>query len=390
MPLNNTRITRRLGAVLVLAFIAGAGARYLVNRAASGMPRPRMIDWLQARNVGVAVSQSYLAPVIDRAARQEQYRRMVQRSEPLIAAYMGVQLPRPIERIYVFDREEWIEANLSAFQSLFAPLEELYEEVSARQGMVGVLIGQINSQLIGMQMGALIGFLARRVLGQYDLGLLSSDPNLRGALYFVEPNIARICAQLGLNGDDFRMWIALHETTHVFEFEAFPWVREYFQDLLRQFISRVNDQAAMLSVGIVRLIERLLQGEPIDRHWIELMLTPEQQEIFTRMQALMSVVEGYSNHIMNVIGAQLLPSYEYIEARVRQRQLRRPLIEEAFNRITGMDLKLAQYQQGEAFINAVVAARGAAFANRIWERPENLPTMEEIRAPYLWIARMSG
>ncbi|MBO9343799.1 MAG: zinc-dependent metalloprotease, partial [Roseiflexus sp.] len=210
------------------------------------------------------------------------------------------------------------------------------------------------------------------------------------ALYFVEPNITRICAQLGLNGDDFRMWIALHETTHVFEFEAFPWVRDYFQDLLRQFISRVNDQAAMLSVGIVRLIERLLQGQPIDRHWIELMLTPEQQDIFTRMQALMSVVEGYSNHIMNVIGEQLLPSYWQIEARVRQRQLRRPLIEEAFNRLTGMDLKLAQYQQGEAFIQAVVAARGARFANRIWEGPENLPTIEEIRAPQRWIARMGG
>ena len=383
-------MTRRLGAALILAFVAGAGARYLVNRAASSMPRPRMIDWLQARNIGVAVSQSYLAPVVDRAARQEQYRRMVQRSEPLISAYMGVRLPQPIDRIYVFDRTEWIEANLAAFQSLFAPLEELYDEVSARQGMAGILIGQLNSQLIGMQMGALIGFLARRVLGQYDLGLLSPDPDLRGALYFVEPNIARICAQLGLNGDDFRMWIALHETTHVFEFEAFPWVRAYFQDLLRQFIGRVNDQAAMLSVGIMRLIERLLQGQPIDHHWIELMLTPEQREIFSRMQALMSVIEGYSNHIMNAIGAQLLPSYPSIEARVRQRQLRRPLIEEAFNRITGMDLKLAQYQQGEAFINAVVVACGADFANRIWERPENLPTMDEIRAPYRWIARMSG
>lgn len=390
MPVHKTRMTRRLGVALILAFVAGAGARYLVNRAASAMPRPPMIDWLQARNVGVAVSQSHLLPVIDRAARQEQYRRMVQRSAPLIAAYMGVRLPQPIDRIYVFDRAEWIEANLSAFQSLFAPLEALYDEVSARQGMVGLLIGQLNSQLVGIQMGALIGFLARRVLGQYDLGLLSSDPNLRGALYFVEPNIARICAQFGFNGDDFRMWIALHETTHVFEFEAFPWVRDYFQDLLRQFIGRVNDQAAMLSVGIVRLIERLLQGQPIDRHWIELMLTPEQQEIFARMQALMSVVEGYSNHIMNVIGAQLLPSYQYIETRVRQRQLRRPLIEEAFNRITGMDLKLAQYQQGEAFIDAVVAARGAAFANRIWEQPANLPTMEEIRAPHCWIARVGG
>lgn len=340
--------------------------------------------------IGLAVSQSHLAPVPDRAARQEQYLRLVQRSEPLIAAYMGVQLPQPINRVYVFDRAEWIEANLASFQALFAPLEELYAEVSARQGALALALGQLNSQIIGAQMGALIGFLARRVLGQYDLGLLSPDPELRGALYFVEPNIARVRAQLGLHDEDFRMWIALHETSHVFEFEAFPWVRDYFQDLLRQFLGQVTDQFSALGVGIARLIERLVQGLPPDQHWIELMLTPEQQRIFARMQALMSLVEGYSNHIMNAIGGQLLPSYQQIEDRVRQRQLRRPLIEEAFNRVTGMDLKLAQYQQGEAFINAIVAMRGPAFANRVWERAEHLPTMDEIRAPQRWITRMEA
>ncbi|NWG19996.1 MAG: zinc-dependent metalloprotease [Chloroflexi bacterium] len=390
MPTDSQRDLRRFGAALLLAIVAGASVRYVTARAAASTSRPRVIDWRQARMIGLAVSQSHLAPVPDRAARQEQYLRLVQRSEPLIATYMGVQLPQPINRVYVFDRAEWIEANLTSFQALFAPLEELYADVSARQGALALAFGRLNSQIIGAQMGALIGFLARRVLGQYDLGLLSPDPELRGALYFVEPNIARVRAQLGLHDEDFRMWIALHETTHVFEFEAFPWVRDYFQDLLRQFLGQVTDQFSALGVGIARLIERLIQGLPPDQHWIELMLTPEQQRIFARMQALMSLVEGYSNHIMNAIGGQLLPSYQQIEDRVRQRQLRRPLIEEAFNRVTGMDLKLAQYQQGEAFINAIVAMRGPAFANRVWERAEHLPTMEEIRAPQRWITRMEA
>ena len=120
------------------------------------------------------------------------------------------------------------------------------------------------------------------------------------------------------------------------------------------------------------------------------MLTPEQQRIFDRLQALMSLVEGYSNHIMNAIGGRLLPSFEQIEHRVQQRQQNRPLIEELFNRITGMDLKLAQYQQGEAFVNAVAETRGVAFVNRVWDRPENLPTLVVIREPQRWIARMGA
>ena len=131
-------------------------------------------------------------------------------------------------------------------------------------------------------------------------------------------------------------------------------------------------------------------GRTGGQHWIERMLTPEQQRIFDQLQALMSLVEGYSNHIMNAIGEQLLPSFRQIEARVEQRQSNKPLFDEIFNRITGMDLKMAQYKQGEAFVNAVAAARGVEFINRVWERPEHLPTMDEIRNPQRWIARMGG
>jgi coenzyme F420 biosynthesis associated uncharacterized protein len=225
------------------------------------------------------------------------------------------------------------------------------------------------------------------VLGQYDLSLLSPDPSIRGALYFVEPNIARTQSLLGVSDEEFRLWIALHETSHVFEFEAFPWVRGYFQELLRQFLGQVSDQLNGLS-NISELVERVRAGRAQGKHWIELMLTPQQQQIFDRLQALMSLVEGYSNHIMNAIGRDLLPSFEMIEQRVQQRQLNRPVIEEIFNRITGMDLKLAQYRQGEEFINAVVARRGVGFANRVWERPDNLPSMDELRNPERWISRM--
>lgn len=393
MPAKQTPTLRRMGTVLLLGVVAGYGVRYVASRIAtrpSTSTATGLIDWEQARKFALRVSQWEQHGIPDRARRREQYMRLVQQSEPLIAEYLNVQLPAPINRVYVVDRREWLEANFNSFSVVFQPIEELYERLGARQNSLGATLGQINGKLIGSQMGILLGFLARRVLGQYDLSLLSPDPEIRGALYFVEPNIARVQTQLGLSDEDFRLWIALHEVTHVFEFEAYPWVRTYFNDLLRQFLGQLSDQLASVGGGLPQLLSRLVGGRAGGQHWIERMLTPEQARIFDQLQALMSLVEGYSNHMMNAIGERLLPSFRQIEERVEQRQSNKPLFEEMFNRITGMDLKLAQYKQGEAFVNAVANARGVEFVNRVWERPEHLPSMDEIRNPQKWIERMGG
>lgn len=382
----------RLGALLVLGVVAGVGVRYYIeSRSRSRADQPlRLVDWEQARKVALRVSHWEQAPVVNRAERRAQYAELVARSEPLIADYLGVSLPQPINRVYVFDRREWLEANFASFEQLFQPIEELYARTHQDQGALAVLFGDMNRRLIGAQLGVLLGFLARRVLGQYDLSLLSPDPAVRGALYYIEPNIARVQTQLGLSDHDFRLWIALHETTHVFEFEAYPWVRDHFNGLVYQYFDQLDDQMALFGSGIGRLLTRIGQNWGSNQHWIELMLTPEQRAIFDQLQALMSLVEGYSNHIMNAIGRQLLPSFSLIEQRMEQRQRSRSLFDQVFFRVTGLDLKLAQYQQGEQFVNTVVAQHGIAFAARVWEQPENLPTMAEIRSPQQWIARMGG
>ncbi len=381
---------RRLGTILILGVVAGAAARhYIESRTRSESYRPpRLIDWEQARSAALRVSQWEQAPVGDRAYRREQYLRLVKQSEPLIAAYLGVQLPAPISRVFVHDRREWLEANFTSFEQLFAPIEDLYERNGGGRGITAALIGELNGKLLGTQVGLLLGYLARRVLGQYDLSLLSPDPGARGALYFVEPNIGRVQSQLGLNDEDFRLWIALHEATHAFEFEAYPWVRQHFRDLLQQYFDQLSLQLESFGSGLPQILLRFAQNWSSGQHWIELMLTPEQRRIFEQLQALMSIVEGYGNHVMNAVGRQLLPSFEQIEQRVAQRQANKTPFELLLNRITGMDLKLAQYQQGEAFVNAVTQARGVAFAARVWERAEHLPTMDEIRNPGAWISRM--
>lgn len=381
---------RRMGTALLLGMVAGAAARYYIASRARDTERPatRLIDWDQARSVALRVSQWEQVSIGDRAFRREQYARLVKQSEPLIADYLGVRLPEPVGRVYVFDRREWLEANFTSFEQLFRPIEEIYDRAGGARSALALLFGDLNGRVMGAQIGVLLGFLARRVLGQYDLSLLSPDPAARGSLYFVEPNINRVQSQLGLNDEDFRLWIALHETTHAFEFEAYPWVRLHFNSLLQEYFNQLNDQLENLGSGLLQIATRVIQNWGSGQHWIELLLTPQQRQIFDQLQALMSLVEGYGNHVMNAVGRQLLPSFDQIEHRVAQRQQTKTLVEQLFNRITGMDLKLAQYQQGEAFVNAIVHARGIKYAARVWERVEHLPTMEEIREPQRWMVRM--
>src|SRR5262249_14129000 len=197
-------------------------------------------------------------------------------------------------------------------------------------------------------------------------------------LYFVEPNIGGVQQELGLDVEQFRLWIALHETTHAFEFEAYPWLRDYFNGLIERYFTLVLTALSPLRAGLARgggLLNRARENLAQGDSWIEAVMTPQQRELFNQLQALMAVVEGYSNYIMNAVGARLLPSYEQIKAAFEARAARRSQAEKLFIRLTGLALKMEQYRLGEAFINAVVAQAGVAVANRMWEGPEALPTL---------------
>jgi putative hydrolase len=119
-------------------------------------------------------------------------------------------------------------------------------------------------------------------------------------------------------------------------------------------------------------------------------MTPGQRETFNQTQALMSLLEGYSNHVMNAAGARILPNFTEIHDRFERRGERRGAVERAIMRLTGLDLKMEQYAAGERFADAVIRDRGRPFLNRVWTGPEMLPTLEEIREPERWIRRIDG
>jgi coenzyme F420 biosynthesis associated uncharacterized protein len=364
----------------LLAMGATVAQRELMRRAGT-----RLIDWEAVRAIArrrLGADDGRLTAE-QRASAEAFYREALLRIEPAVAAEIGAELPQALELPAVIDRNEWIDLNLSTFERLFERVERLMTAAAGDETPGKALARIVNRSLGNQQIGLLMAFLARKVLGQYDVSLLAAGPATRGRLHFVEPNIVGTAATMRLPLDQFRTFIALHEATHAFEFEAYPWLRDHFAGLVAESIDRLAADSSGLAA---RLRSALANRGP--GHWLERLMTPAQLETFQRTQALMSLLEGYSNHVMNAAGEQLLPGFVQIHDRFERRNQGRGTLERAIMRVTGLDLKMEQYQAGERFVDTVLASRDRPFLNRVWERAEHLPTLDEIRAPARWIARM--
>ena len=379
---------------LLLASAVGAGVAAVNISRRYQQSDHRAIDWEQVRRISVGmVSKGVALNEVSRPALEARYRGWISEVEPKIGAYLQTALPRPLETVYVFDRVEWIDANIANFRRLFTPLEDVYNELISRGMKTAPLVGGINQLVMSSQIGLLLGYLAKRVLGQYDMSLLGREPLNSGKLYFLEQNIHATDQKLQLQADQFRLWICLHEATHAYEFEAHPWLATHMNEQIDGHMQAVTNQirhikldGAMVEETIHRVIGGIVEG----RHWMELFMSDEQRRIFQHLQALMSLLEGYSNHVMDHIGGELMPDYGQIKRKFEMRRQKKSRADQIFGKLTGLDLKMEQYSQGERFVNAVVAERGIGFMNRVWEGPDALPTMQEIRDHRRWIQRIDS
>jgi coenzyme F420 biosynthesis associated uncharacterized protein len=358
--------------------------------------RSRMIDWDLATNV--AARTAGRTPTLHSGVlsqMQANYEAMLREIEGPIAAYVGNDLSLANTHVQVLDRPGWIRANMRNFQYLLQPVEEFYQE-SLDHTRFGppMVFQQATRMMLSSQIGVLVGYLSRRVLGQYDVALLGEEPIAGGKLYFVEPNLRQVEETLGVPPDELRRWIALHEATHAHEFELYPWVRTYLNTSLRQYLKLLIDdmrgrgetgEGTLLAL-VNRFVNNLRQGHNV----INALMTPQQRQLMARLQALMSLAEGYSNHVMNRVGKELLPNFELIHQRVEHRQRDRSQVEQVFLKLTGLSLKMEQYRQGERFVDFVARERGIGFVNLAWQSPEVLPTEVEIRDPERWIRRMEA
>ena len=333
-----------------------------------------------------------VAPAYDEAMR---------RIVPALENALGTQLPGVVERHAVVDRPTWALANLEVFRAIYGRIEAaLGDQLTPRYGSIGSgLAAAANRQVGTQQVAFFLGYLGTRVLGQYDIALLSAEAH-PGQLLFVEENIRSTAAKIGVPVADFRTWVALHETTHAFEFEAHPWVRAYLADRLERQLASLVEEAQLLGVeGIRRLVRRWRSTRSADGQGdagragglIGGILTDEQRRLWREVQVAMSLLEGFSDWVMDRVGAEFIPNVADLRRRFEERRgAPRSTFDRLVSRLTGMDLKLEQYRRGERFVAGVSAIGGPAAVARLWDGPLSLPTEAEMADPAAWVRRVVG
>ena len=355
--------------------------------------RGGLVDWDRVESI--AIARLRRAPgtldAVELEAAEPAYAASMARVVPALAEHLGTELPGVVERVSVVDRAAWVRANTATFGALIGRLEgQLLEQMlPPGSGLAKATIALANRWITTRQIGLLLGFMGQRVLGQYDLALISAE-STPGRLLFVEENIRQTARSLGVPLGPFRTWIALHETTHAYEFEAHPWLRPYLSDRLERQLSLFSEDASSMGRDAVRSLGAALRGEGRrdDQHWMERLMSDEQRRLFRETQAVMSLLEGFGDHVMDAVGRDLVPGVERISARFHGRRQQRSPFERAMLRITGMDLKMEQYRKGEAFVAEIDRLAGGPALRRLWDGPETLPTPAEIDVPAAWVNRM--
>ncbi|MDH6112234.1 coenzyme F420 biosynthesis associated uncharacterized protein [Kitasatospora sp. MAP12-15] len=312
--------------------------------------------------------------------------------------------------VLVVDRPGWVRANIAGFRTVIRPLEQ---KLMARRAVTpgGALLSAMGEKVTGVEVGAVLALLSGKVLGQYETfaaaeperavphtpdspaGLfdqprLGPDQPGPGRLLLVAPNIVQVERELDVHPHDFRLWVCLHEETHRTQFTAVPWLRDHVQSEVQSFLAETDIEPTAL---LERLREVLApSGERAQRDTLlEVVQTPAQREILNRLTAVMSLLEGHADVVMDGVGPSVVPSVGEIREKFqRRRDKGANRLDLLLRRLLGMDAKLRQYQDGAVFVRGVVDRIGMDGFNRVWTSPNTLPTKDEIHNPSAWVARV--
>jgi coenzyme F420 biosynthesis associated uncharacterized protein len=330
----------------------------------------------------------YLGP-IEPAVTAElsaQFDAITQRAQGLVEEATGLVSSAGPARAIVVDRFGWVEANIASFRRLLRPLSERLAHESRR---IRRSLTPMSRAAAGVEVGLLLAWMSGRVLGQYDV--LPGDGSEGGdAVYFVGSNVLSLEARHGFAPDQFRMWIALHETTHRVQFTGVDWMRQYFLDLVDRGTSLVMPDAHFVLDRLRESVRALRAGEnPLaEGGVVALFASSEQLATLRDAQGLMSLLEGHSTVVMSQAAPLLVPSADQFAAVLSDRRTSATGVSRVVQQALGVEAKLRQYAEGEHFVRAVTAAGGPELFAEVWRESANLPTVEEIRDPDLWVARV--
>jgi coenzyme F420 biosynthesis associated uncharacterized protein len=346
------------------------------------------VDWELAQRVAIRVagrepfSESYHYDSLE-----PDFVELTAQAEALVGAETGlVSLAGPA-RARVTNRAGWIGANVASFQRLLRPIiDKLGPRLDANP------LSPIAQKFAGAEVGMMLGWMSTRVLGQYDLLIIEEEnPHEQDLVYYVGPNVLSLEKQFAFPPREFRLWLALHEVTHRAQFTGVEWMRPHFLGLVEQTLDSVDPDPKRFVEALGRITDAIRSGDnPLaDGGIMALVASSDQRAVLDQVSGLMSLLEGHGDITMDRAGEGLIPSAERFSRVLRQRRQNASGPAKLLQQLIGLEAKLNQYAQGEAFIEAVERAGGPELLARAWERPEMLPTLAEIREPALWIDRVA-
>lgn len=349
------------------------------------------IDWRVAQRIGemVAGTPSGAFPAAARPPEIEGF-------ATAISAYTGLSAGESLPPVELVDRPRWIAANLRSMRPLLEPLSE---KVGSGLGPLSGAARSAAGLMLGAQVGALTGVLSQRVLGQYDLVLL--DPSVKPRLLLLCPNLSQAARNLNVEGEELVAWVTIHEVTHAIQFGGAPWLREHMGGIVSELMESMQvsvdagsgfslrDLGSMRDMSSMRsdlgeMIAKARRGE-----LLRMTLGEERWKLVERMQSAMSLIEGHAEHVMDVVGAEALPSLPRLRAAMNRRRQSRPPLWRILERLLGLEMKMRQYEVGRRFCDSVVAEAGPESLTIAFSSPESLPSASELESPRLWLARVA-
>jgi coenzyme F420 biosynthesis associated uncharacterized protein len=375
-----------------------------------------MIDWDVAISTGVRFArQGPQVSLADARAVVAELRGLTAVVQQPVRELTGLTSQGAVGPVAVVDRPGWIKANVGGFRVVLEPLAEKLADRGSAMPASGSVFGTIGSRATGMQAGLILAYLSSRVLGQYELFLPPGEggpsangvngngsangnangPSANGAgvgrLTLVAPNIVMVERELGVDPHDFRRWVCLHEETHRVQFTSVPWLRGYVQGMMTEFLlasdldaGAILDRMRSAATAVAGAV-RGGEGESL----VEAMQTPAQRALLDKLTAVMTLVEGHGDYVMDAVGPRVVPSVADIREKFSHRRGSAGRVEQILRRILGIDLKMKQYEQGSQFVSTVVGEAGMAGFNKVWTSPETLPTRVELANPQEWLERVA-
>lgn len=346
----------------------------------------RIVDWDLAERVGLALAGQ--GPRWE--GTDEELRGESERAARLVRRYTGLKPRGRLPEAELVGRAEWARVNLTTFREMSAGIEEQLGERLNVSGNSRGLPAALTSAAAGVEVGLAVGYLAQRVIGQYDVALIG--PTRAPRLLFVGPNLSAARSRLDVDRDLFLRWIALHETTHAVHFASVPWLRDHIGGIAKELFegAALEVKPGEVLGKLVRLNPRELVRSVAAGDLARLLLPEPQRRQIDRLLATMTLVEGYAEHVMDAVGDQLDPGYAELRRRLDRDRERRGLLDSIVSRLLGLEMKMAQYRRGKAFADAVVRSDGIRALNHAWDSPESLPTPEELDTPTEWVERVGA